>query len=188
MVYIPLRVVTRQTMTGERYFEWVPRELVDRKLFDTIFVTVFEIVLKFAIPFLIIVPLTVITIVLLIRQSRERRRLKQGILVGNPEYAITITLVAIVVAFIILRAPHMTMTAIFITRPATVGLDFTTLIFIASSVMILNPTCNFVIYFATGSAFRQTLRQVVICGRGERHSVEITKPFSTFADPRTSFA
>ena len=163
MWFLPVKVVTRQTETGQYYFQWVENGLSDDfGSFAFVYLIVFEIVLKCVVPFMIILPIIVMTVCVLLRQSRERRSFRQGTTPGKPDYATTITLVAIVVAFIILRGPFMIMWAIYVSK-LMFPQWLTTLSYISASLIILSPTCNFFIYFVTGSAFRRRLRQLLVC-------------------------
>ena len=160
--FIPWKVAMKNSETGERYYEWISSGLVNLDIYLTVYEIVFDILLKFVIPFLIIVPMTGFTIYLLLRQRVRRRSLQQGTQPAKQDYAITVMLVGVVVAFISLHGPYMIVSAIplnVITQPW-----FYTLNGIANSLMTVNPICNFIIYFVTGSAFRHSLRRVFVCG------------------------
>ena len=164
MSYIPNRaIVTKGKRTGKLYFEWVGSGLLggNAALYNKVYGIVFEIVLKFVIPFLIIVPLIVFTIMLLIRQSREMRNLQQGALPNRkPDHTVTLTLVGIVVAFVILRGPYMLGWALLVSGTNISYSFLGTFLVVIKSLMVLNPVCNFIIYFVTGRAFRERLRNV----------------------------
>ena len=171
MFYVPLTIGIRRSKTGEWYFRWISNGLVnDFDSYRKFYFIVFEIALKFVVPSLIVVPLTVLTIFLLLHHGR--RNFKQGTVTGHANNAITHTLVGIVVAFISLRGPYMIMWARYVSPTFTFTPWFVTMYYISSSLMLLNPTCNFIIYFITGSAFRRNMRRLLVC-RSDRHSTEL---------------
>ena len=160
--YIPLKVVTRLTKSGERYFEWVSNSLVDPVLFKNICLTIW-VMLNFVVPFLITMTSTTITIVRLLRQSRERRSLQQGRLAVTRDYRTTVTLVSIVVTFICLRGPHMFLAVLFVLRYIDWSKRWYTLFYITISLVMLDPISNFIIYFVAGRQFRRSLKRMLVC-------------------------
>ena len=174
--YIAFKVVSRQTETGEHYFKWIQNAL-DFDLIYNVNLIVCVILLKFVLPILIIAPLTVITIFLLLRQNRERRSLQRGAMTGRSDFAMTVTLVGIVVAFICLRGPNMFLAVAYFSRRSIANeVWFNTLYYITISIAMLNPISNFIIYFVTGRQFRRSLRRMFVCTHERGFESSSAKP------------
>ena len=129
----------------------------------------FFLVMMFAIPALIIVPLNVVTVVLLYKRRQNRKALGGATSVDSA----TVTLIAIVLVFVLLRTPFSVLCVFEMDKTkakgnASMAMDL--LVILSRCAVALNPSMNFVVYFVTGTSFRTQLRQRMSCKRKQKCS------------------
>ena len=145
---------------GGIILKWLSNGFLTDRAYVIIFWS-FQIVLTFAIPVLVIVPVNAVTIVLMYRRHRRHKTLGTA-----RKDSATVTLIAIVLVFVLLRSPHIVLSVmliIFGDLPGVRSLAWNVFEILVRSAVALNPTMNFVVYFATGKSFRERLRRGVCC-------------------------
>ena len=160
LYYLTAKITVLET-SGRQYFAWIRNGIsLNIDLFNKVKGILVDIGVLFVLPFLIIVPLTVGTIWILVRQDGAMQAVRGGGR-NTKDNAATVTLVAIIITFIVLRGPWMVEWAILITGVYSLSSpNILLLAAVTRSAMIFNPIGNFIVFFFTGRTFRQRLKQV----------------------------